>query len=131
MEKQVNRTTDDLISRAEAIEALFDWELCYTWDEHCKEEMDSPYIVSPSSVIDKLPSAQQWHTGEPTESGDYLCYVKYEMTDGGSHEWIEHGYEVCAYYDTDGSFEGDYAGWQSYGIVLAWMPLPQAPEVEE
>ena len=48
----------DLISRQAAIEALYDWELSYTWDEHCKEEYDSPYIISPSKVINNLPSAQ-------------------------------------------------------------------------
>lgn len=52
--------TDDTIYRQAAIEALYDWELSYTWDEHCKEDYDSPYIVSPSKVIDGLPSAQQW-----------------------------------------------------------------------
>ena len=52
------KMTDDLISRQAAIEALYDWELSYTWDEHCKEEYDSPYIISPSKVIDGLPPAQ-------------------------------------------------------------------------
>lgn len=110
MEKQVNRTTNDLISRAETVRMI---------EEGKKYQQDADDIAE---MIYNMPSAQQWHTGEPTESGDYLCYVKYD---------IEHGYEVCAYYETDGSFEGDYAGWQSYGIVLAWMPLPEAPEVEE
>lgn len=49
---------DDLISRRMAVEALYDWELMYTWDEHCKEEPDAPYIVSPSKVINGLPPAQ-------------------------------------------------------------------------
>lgn len=50
---------DDTISRRMAIEALYDWEMCYDWDEHCREEDPKPaYIVSPSDVIEKLPSAQ-------------------------------------------------------------------------
>ena len=50
---------DDLISRKKAIEALFDWEMTYNWDDHCREEDPKPaYIVSPSDVIEQLPSAQ-------------------------------------------------------------------------
>ena len=49
----------DLIDRREAIEALFDWEMTYDWDDHCREEDPKPaYIVSPSDVIEHLPSAQ-------------------------------------------------------------------------
>lgn len=49
----------DCISRREAIEALFDWEMTYDWDDHCREEDPKPaYIVSPSDVIEHLPSAQ-------------------------------------------------------------------------
>lgn len=129
MEKQVNRTTNDLISRVEALEALFDWELCYTWDEHCKEEMDSPYIVSPSSVIDKLPSAQRWYTGEPTEDGDYLVY-KHGDDDDFNY------FDVDTFYTHEGTVEYGtslaYRGWQDdHDRVVAWMPLPEAPEVEE
>lgn len=50
---------DDLISRRAAIEALFDWEMTYDWDDHCREEDPKPaYIVSPSDVIEHLSSAQ-------------------------------------------------------------------------
>ena len=49
----------DLIDRQAAIETLFDWEMTYDWDEHCREEDPKPaYIVSPSDVIEQLPSAQ-------------------------------------------------------------------------
>jgi len=52
-------TKDDLISRQAAIDALFDWEMTYDWDDHCREEDPKPaYIVSPSDVIERLPSAQ-------------------------------------------------------------------------
>lgn len=56
----------DLISRQEALEELEDWERCYTWDEHCRESNED-YIVSPSKVIAKLPSAQ------PEESNCEYC----------------------------------------------------------
>ena len=49
---------EDAVSRQAVIDALYDWELSYTWDEHCKEEYDSPYIISPSKVIDGLPPTQ-------------------------------------------------------------------------
>ena len=67
---------------------------------------------------------QQWHIGEPSESGDYLCYL---FDDFDKARW----FEVCTYYDTDGTAMGEFAGWRCGGIVLAWMPLPEAPEVEE
>jgi len=49
----------DLIERQAAIEALYDWEMTYDWDDHCRKEDPKPaYIVSPSDVIEELPSAQ-------------------------------------------------------------------------
>ena len=48
----------DLIDRQAAIDELRDWEMCYDWDEHCREEPKAPWVVSPSGVINKLPSAQ-------------------------------------------------------------------------
>ena len=48
----------DLIERQAVLNELYDWEMCYTWDEHCREEYGAKYIVSPSDVIMKLPSAQ-------------------------------------------------------------------------
>lgn len=57
--KDTNVLSNDCISRQAAIEALFDWEMTYDWDDHCREEHPKPgYIVSPSDVIEKLPSAQ-------------------------------------------------------------------------
>ena len=53
----------DCISRQAATEALFDWEMTYDWDDHCREEDPKPeYIVSPSDVIKKLPSAEPERT---------------------------------------------------------------------
>ena len=62
MSEQTNQQTDfanQWITKQAAIEALFDWEMTYDWDEHCREEDPKPaYIVSPSDVIEQLPSAQ-------------------------------------------------------------------------
>ena len=72
---------------------------------------------------------QQWHTGEPTEDGDYLCY-KYGDDDGFRYFYVD------TYYTHNGAVEYGtplaYKGWQDgHDRVLAWMPLPEAPEVEE
>lgn len=49
---------NDAISRQAAIDALRDWEMCYDWDEHCREEPKEPWVVSPSDVVNKLPPIQ-------------------------------------------------------------------------
>ena len=73
--------------------------------------------------IEQLPSAQQWHTGEPTEDGDYLVFDTEEY------------YTVDAYYTHNGTEEYGtylaYKGWQSCNHVKYWMPLPKLPEVEK
>lgn len=68
---------DDTISRQAAIDALFDWEITYDWDDHCREEDPKPaYIVSPSNIIEHLPTVEpEQKTGRwiQDESGDYKC----------------------------------------------------------
>lgn len=66
---------EDAVSRTEAVEALYDWEQMYTWDEHCKEDGgESPYIVSPSSIIEKLPPVTPkqpgWIPGTEPQKGE-------------------------------------------------------------
>lgn len=65
---------NDAISRQAAIDVLRDWEMCYDWDEHCREEPKEPWVVSPSDVINKLPPIQpkrgKWILGR---SGAYCC----------------------------------------------------------
>ena len=78
----------DLISRAAAIEALFDWEMTYDWDDHCREEDPKPaYIVSPSDVIEQLPSTQP----EPCEycNEDTDGYVK--PIEKNNHAFVRFG----------------------------------------
>ena len=99
----------DLISRQVAIEALYDWEMTYDWDDHCREEDPKPeYIVSPSDVIEKLPSAQQhWiPCGErlPEERGFYLTTTKDKAV-------------YCDYWNED--------NFDRTEMVIAWMPLPE------
>lgn len=48
----------DLIDRTAAIEELYEWELCYDWNDYCRENSENPWIVSPGDIVDKLPSAQ-------------------------------------------------------------------------
>ena len=48
-----------LIDYQAAIDALFDWEMTYDWDDRFREVDPKPeYIVSPSDVIKKLPTAE-------------------------------------------------------------------------
>lgn len=73
---------NDSISRQAAIDALYDWERSYTWDEHCREDYDEKYIVSPSGVIEDLPSAQP----------ERIIYAN--MSDKEFEKWLyEHG--IC------------------------------------
>lgn len=117
MEKQVNRTTDDLISRAETVRMI---------EEGKKYQQDADDIAE---MIDNMPSAQQWLTGEPTEDGDYLVY-KYGDDDDFNY------FDVDTFYTHEGTVEYGtplaYRGWQDdHDRVVAWMPLPEPPEVEE
>ena len=51
----------DLIDRQAAIDALEKWESESTWDEWCyehKDEAEKYSVISPSSVVFDLPSAQ-------------------------------------------------------------------------
>ena len=78
---------DDLISRQEAIEALFDWEMTYNWDDHCREEDPKPaYIVSPSDVIEQLPPAQ------PERKKGHWIYTGSGQECSVCHE-IQYGYD--------------------------------------
>lgn len=72
----------DLIDRREAIEALFDWEMTYDWDDHCREEDPKPaYIVSPSDVIEHLPPAQpdmdEWCTDCKEYDQERHCCLRF------------------------------------------------------
>ena len=77
----------DMISRQAAINALFDWEMTYDWDDHCREKDPKPeYIVSPSDVIKRLPPA------EP-KRGKWI-------DTGGNEEWYAREYRCSECDDT-------------------------------
>ena len=107
---------DDLISRAEAIKRLRDAENGVFIGFYGGLEMAY-------KIIANMPTAQQWHTGEPTEDGDYLVYDSEEY------------YTVDSYYTHEGTVEYGtplaYKGWQSCNHVKYWMQIPKLPEVEE
>ncbi len=123
LERTVKRMSD-LISRQAAIEALFDWEMTYDWDDHCREEDPKPaYIVSPSDVIEQLPSAQQWIPVTErlpeeekavlvTTDWGFLYIAEYEMFSDGEGRWSE-------------TVEGRFID------AMAWMPLPEPWKGEE
>ena len=50
---------DDLIYKQVAIDALMTWEEDSFRDEECLKHRGEPFWVSPSDVIEKLPSAEQ------------------------------------------------------------------------
>ena len=116
---------EDAVSRAEAVEALYDWEQMYTWDEHCKEDGgESPYIVSPSSIIEKLPPVTPKQPGwipvterlpRPNEEDGNGFYKAYLVQDG---RWMDVA-----------RWDGKY--WVAWGYstvllnVVAWCELPK------
>ena len=114
---------DELISKRQAIDALRDWEMCYDWDEHCREEPKAPWVVSPSGVINKLPSAEpHWIPCSerlPELRHDVLLTVffheKWNVTEGyrqdGEFMFWNHG-RLDSVLDEENR-------------VIAWMPKPE------
>ena len=89
---------NDVISRQAAIDALRDWEMCYDWDEHCREEPKEPWVVSPSDVVNKLPPIQP----EPQEIGYDDCanallkmWMDNVLTDGDYYRIADKLNEKC------------------------------------
>lgn len=120
---------DDLISRQAAIEAI-EFGITYLRILNTETgEVTDPFAKINDELreavnrVKDLPSAQQWHTGEPTEDGDYLCY-KYGDDDGFGYFYVD------TYYTHNGTVEYGtplaYKGWQDgHDRILAWMPLPE------
>lgn len=74
---------DDLISRRAAIDALMAWEEDSFWDKECLKHRGEPFWVSPSDVIERLPSAQpeiiyckdcKWSDWYDAADGHKYCY---------------------------------------------------------
>lgn len=143
---------NDLISRADAIDALMAWEEDSVWDEECLKHRGEPFWISPSDVVENLPSAEphdcntcrynnlKWHE-EPCDS----------CTGGGKsnhwkpmaqQQWIlcserlpEENIPVLLGVRFKDDFKYfvtarmDYNYWTGLGRdirgELAWMPLPE------
>ena len=116
---------NDAISRQQAIDALRDWEMCYDWDEHCREEPKEPWVVSPSDVVNKLPPIQPELHWIPVEQelpkiGEYVLCETTTRYFGKYH--------VCKFVDKDKWIDRPHFDWDRHGFphVVAWMPLPES-----
>ena len=93
----------------------------YTWDEHCKEDGgESPYIVSPSSIIEKLPPVTPKQPGWipcsercPDKEGIYLVTDKTVF-----------GEKISMRYWNIHEKDAFWSGYES-DVVLAWMEMPK------
>lgn len=139
--------SSDCISRQAAIEALFDWEMTYDWDEHCRKEDPKPaYIVSPSDVIEQLPSAQpHWIPCSERLPSKEEC-----------KEWIDNNFDGIGYlypclvtryssFDSDRAKNNPYVAKHYFDgedfvnageevcseYIVAWMPLPDSYKGEQ
>lgn len=115
--------TGDIISRADAIDAVVSWTV-----------EDRPHEVMPTDLVDRikaLPSSdavQGWRIGKPTEQGEYIVTV----------DSMRHGMVELMYYGKplmpNRKVRGKcwYRSDDEWGDVLyddkeilAWMPLPK------
>mgnify|MGYP002976089794 FL=1 len=62
----------------------------------------------------------------PESAGDYLCWVKYYNMSTGNMEKEQR----VGYFTPWGNVWGSDAVRGARATVLAWMPLPDGPEVE-
>ena len=91
-----------LIDYQAAIDALFDWEMTYDWDDRFREVDPKPeYIVSPSDVIKKLPTAEskrmraKWIATTALQEGQ-ITWRDYKCSNCSHHRGKPMNYcEVC------------------------------------
>ena len=84
---------NDLIRRADAIDALMAWEEDSIWDEECLKHRGEPYWISPSDVVENLPSAEQ--------DREYIEQIKWER-DTAISQLKDLGYGLGEKIRTDG-----------------------------
>ena len=111
---------NDLISRADAIEAVCDG--CVWYKTASCEVGKEEWECSEVNKIRHLPSAdavQGWIPCSdrlPSESGDYLCTIPLDADETYTEVLMFH---KCRFYEDD-----DEWGATFHDDVLAWMPLP-------
>jgi hypothetical protein len=119
--KDTNVPAKDCISRQAAIDALADYihnvDRVYSTGKLTHEDcMDAAH-----SVLDELPSAQQWIPCSerlPEKDGEYLVTMLYFGEKTVALDWFSH-------YETDDEDNGKPLWVYGYDNVIAWMPLPE------
>ena len=120
-----NKPDGDLISRAEAIDAL---SRCQTYLFDTRDTDRKISLEDAEYVIEKLPSAQpEWIPVTdrlPEEKTDVLLAFKNNMAVGFWEDILRDG--VPAWYANSGDgWMTDTENVDSDGIPIAWMPLPE------
>ena len=121
--------TDDLISRQAAIYAMAD--AIWHYPNECYKNLNSYELAKALAELGlkSVPSAQQWiPCNERLPNHDE--YIKnnglFNVSDGDRSysEWFD-------IYDKQMFGEPTISGFRVDYAVIAWMPLPEPPEVEE
>lgn len=92
---------------------------CSQWLDYCKDKKTSP----------------PWHTGTPTESGEYLVCIRYDFGKEGytTANYVEPYNPHTGWYNLKPPSEIDAEKWcKEHGIeVLAWQKIEPYKEKEE
>lgn len=107
--------TGDLISRADAIEAVEE-EDCLGYIECKAEKIYDRINALPSAEADWIPVSERL----PSEDGDYLVCKSWEYHGMDVLQWVD-GWNCYRGYDGKINRESEIDG----ANILAWMPLPK------
>ena len=116
---------DDLISRADALEALKDMSVAYDAEsvQRCIET-----VSNLPSIVDALPTvenAPQWTPATDRMPEPFKAVLVYTLSDDGDHCFMTTASHDCGKYWYDECF------YQRLNDVYAWMPLPKPYEVSK